>query len=137
MEHPSLAVCLVSPEREFGQSIIDLRNESLVVLDLAITHPTASTIRIPFTSSVQSRAQMVQHPLELHCRWRGCRSSTLLEGVCVKCERKAKDSNHDPSILDFHAESDSVPVVEGLVRIGFTITCPWTHLSPNEDEDAK
>ena len=55
----------------------------------------------------------------------------------MRCERKAKDSSHDSSILDFHAENDSVPVVEGLVRIGFTITCPWFHLSPNEGEDAK
>ena len=137
MDHPSLAVCLVSPEREFGQSIVDLRNESLVILDLAIAHPMASTIRIPFTSSVQGRAEMVQHPLALHCRWKGCRTGTLLEGVCAKCEQKAKDSSHESSILDFHAESDSIPVVEGLVRIGFTITCPWFHVSPNVDEDAK
>ena len=137
MDHPTLAVCLVSPEREFGQSIIDLRNESLVVLDLAIADPIATTIRIPFTSSVQSRVQMPQHTSALHCRWRRRQTGAPLEGVCVKCERKAKDSSHEPSILDFHAESDSVPVVEGLVRIGFTIACPWFHLSPNEDEDAK
>ena len=79
-------------------------------------------------------------PLVFHCRWRGYRTGALLrdgDGVCARCARRAEGAGRVPSVVDFHAESDSVPVVGGLVRVHFTITCPWFHDSHAEDEDAK
>jgi hypothetical protein len=134
MDAPSLAVCLVSPERDIGQSLIDLRNESLVVLDLAITPTDVSAIRIPFTSSVQSRVDPPPNVPVLHPLWRS-RGNTSIEGVCKDCEASAEKLGRAPSALDFHSDTDIVPVSHGLARVSFTITCPWFHVSPDTSEE--
>ena len=129
MDTPSLALRLVSPSRNFGQDIIDLRNHSLVVLDLAI-RPHVDAIRLPFTPSVQKRELAAEYPF-LHINWR---TNTSLEKVCSECEQKSNKSGHEPSVLDFHAESTIVPISNGFARISFTISCPCFHTSGHTNE---
>jgi len=132
MDAPSLALCLVSPKRDVGQSLIDLRKNNLVVLDLAITPTSVHAIKIPFTSSVQSHVQLPPSVLTLNALWR---SDAPTEGICKDCEGMAERLGREPSALDFHSDSDIIPVSQGFTRIAFTITCPWFHLSPYINEE--
>lgn len=134
MDAPSLAVCLVSPERDIGQSLVDLRSESLVVLDLAITPTDVHAIRIPFTPSVQNRVHPAPSIPILHSLWRS-QGNTTIEGVCKQCESKAEKLEREPSPLDFRSDNDVISVSHGVARISFTIACPWFHLSPDIDEE--
>jgi hypothetical protein len=57
MGTPTLALRLVSPSRAVGQDTIGLRKQSRIVLDLPVTPPLETAIRIPFTTSVRDRPQ--------------------------------------------------------------------------------
>ena len=123
-------LALVKPSPMAGESIITLRRETRVSLDIILDRLPrqppggCSGIKIPATNSVKNVAQASgKPPLELRIRISGVTNNRRYETVCASCEKREGKRRGTPSLVDFLAAQDIIEQKDGKARVEFVLCC--------------
>jgi len=124
-------IVLIKPLPLAGETVIRLRRETLVVLDIIFellpNQPPlgCSGIKIPATRSVEDYGDLTGKTLLGFCiRLYGATTSQLYEAVCATCEKREGILRKGPaSLIDFHAQHDIIELSDGKIRVEFKFSC--------------
>ena len=123
-------IVLIKPLPWSGGSVIKLRRESHVALDIIpeyLPGPLPAGfggIKIPATSSVLNSSETAHRVfLEFRIHLYGATTKRRYENVCPSCEKREGKKKGIPSLIDFHAERDVIEPKGGKIRIEFTFCC--------------
>ena len=130
-------VTLVKPRPHEKETVIALRRETHVALDLTIgrlawkSPEVLSGIKIPATGSVKNYADTAgKNLLALRIRLYGATTKRLYEKVCANCQKREGMKKGVPSLVDFYAEQDIIEPKGGKIRLEFSFCCyPKCHQS--------
>ena len=123
-------VALIGPRPQTNESVIILRRETHVTLDINFDQisrqPFASYsgIKIPATESVKNYIDTTGRSLlELRIHLYGATTRRRYESVCASCEKRYEKEAGIPSLIDFKTESDIITPKDGKIRIEFIFSC--------------
>lgn len=131
-QHSSIPdwINLLRPLPKVGENVITIRRETHVVLDIIFDQlprkpPTGCRgIRIPATGGVKNLSEPTA---EVLVGFRICVYGTTTgqpyHTVCASCGKREGKRKGTPSLIDFHAEQDTITAKDGKVRVDFNFCC--------------
>ena len=123
-------VALIKPLPHASESVITLRQETHVTLDINFDQipmrpfTSYSGIKIPATDPVKNSVDPTGRTLlELRIHLYGATTKRRYESVCASCKKRHEKKKGIPSLIDFKAEGDVLTPKEGKIRIEFVFCC--------------
>ena len=133
-------IALMKPLPQAGESVITIRRETHVVLDISFDRlPREPPVRcrglkIPATGGVRNYAEQTGDTLEFRIRVYGATTRRLYTAVCASCEKREGKKKGIPGLVDFHAECDIIEPKNGKIRVEFKFCCyPKDHRLGDSD----
>ena len=123
-------VTLIKPLPQANESVITLRRETHVTLDINFdqimmkSSVMYSGIKIPATASVGNDIDPTGRTLlEFRIHLYGATTQRRYESVCASCKKQYEKKKGIPSLIDFKTEGNIISPKDGKIRIEFVFCC--------------